>query len=256
MRTDSAELEAGRLTEKTIDNDPMLHERHRAFPEVFEDREHETILDTSAGIGVITKCIIDNYECEMHCNEIDAKCRSQLDKLPVVLTDYDLDAPDGLPFKDEHFDAILSLATLDHLINIDTFTQELLRVLRPDGRLYITTPNYASFYWLGPLLRGYSFHDPFAPAERYEFYAHIRYFTYYTLKQYLEHFGFVLDTVYLPLPWGSTRFAAMRQRRPLQAWVIRNAFRMMYHTSARWHQEPILCMAKAGQVARPRKVML
>ncbi len=32
--------------------------------------------------------------------------------------------------------------------------------MRPDGRLYITTPNYASLYWLIPILKGNTFHDP------------------------------------------------------------------------------------------------
>ncbi len=256
MRTDSAGLEAGRLEEVTIDNYPMLHERHRCFPEVFEKRGHKKILDTSAGIGVTAKRIIDNYDCEMHCNEVDEKCRTQLKTIDVQLTSYDLDAPEGLPFEDESFDAIVCLATLEHLINIDEFTRELFRILRPDGRLYMTVPNYASLYWLIPILKGNTFHDPLDEKERYEFYAHIRYFTYNTLERYLEHFGFVTDTVYMPLPWGSTRMERMRQKRPAAAFLIRNLFRMLYHLSPRWHQEPIQCMSKATLDRRMRKVIL
>ena len=39
MRTDSKELEATRTEGLTIENYPWLHERHRIFPAIFENRK-------------------------------------------------------------------------------------------------------------------------------------------------------------------------------------------------------------------------
>jgi hypothetical protein len=107
-----------------------------------------------------------------------------------------------------------------------------------------------------PMLRGRSFHDPFNERERYEFYAHIRYFTYYTLVQFLGHFGFTVDTVYLPLPEGSTRFQQIRNQSKLGALLIQNCFRLLYMTSPRWHQEPVICFSKGTANHKARRVIL
>jgi hypothetical protein len=107
-----------------------------------------------------------------------------------------------------------------------------------------------------PLLRGRSFHDPFDERQRYEFYAHIRYFTYYTLVQFLKHFELTVDTVYLPLPKGSTRFQQIRDHSKLAAFVIQNCFRILYMTSPRWHQEPVICFSKGMSDRKPQCVIL
>jgi SAM-dependent methyltransferase len=42
-----------------------------------------------------------------------------------------------LPFADASFDAVLSLATLEHVIGVEGFLAEVARVLRPDGLFYL-----------------------------------------------------------------------------------------------------------------------
>lgn len=255
MRTDSKALEAGRMEGLSFDYYPLLHERHRIFPEIFEQRCHKNILDISAGMGIIAKKITDNYPCTLSCNEVDGTCLKQLEKLPVNLTSFDLDSTEALPVADNSYDAILCLATIEHLVNIDHFITELHRILHKDGRLYLSVPNYAAFYWMIPLLRGKTFHDPLDAKSRYEFYAHIRYFTYRTLVDYMAHFDFTVDTVYLPLPEGSTHFLNIRSRSKLLAFLIRNFFRLLYILSPRWHQEPVICFAKSNP-GKMRKVIL
>jgi len=256
MRQDSQALEAGRMTGLTIENYPWLHERHRIFPEVFEDRRHQNVIDISAGIGIVAKRITDRYPCTMHCNEVDETCVSQLRQLPVQLQSFDLDSAAGLPLPDAAFDAVICLATIEHLVHVDTFVQELHRILTPDGRLYLSVPNYASLYWMIPLLRGRTFHDPFGERSRYEFYAHIRYFTYHTLIDYMAHFGFSPDTVYLTLPKGSSKFMSIRARSAAAAFVIQKGFGLLYRLSPRWHQEPVVCFAKGTGRGKPKKVVL
>jgi 2-polyprenyl-3-methyl-5-hydroxy-6-metoxy-1,4-benzoquinol methylase len=256
MRPDSQDLESGRMTGITLENYPWVHERHRIFPDIFENRNHKEILDISAGIGLVAKNTIDRYQCNMYCNEIDETCVSELRKLPVKLSSFDLDTGETLPLPDSAFDAVICLATLEHLVNLDHFITELHRILRVSGRLYISVPNYASLYWMIPLLRGRTFHDPFGDRSRYEFYAHIRYFTYQTLVEFMAHFGFTIDTVYLTLPKGSTKFQNIRARSTTLAFMIQKSFGLLYHLSPRWHQEPVICFAKGKFNGRPRKVIL
>ena len=44
MIRDAKILEASRMAGLSIDEYPLLHERHRVFPEIFEDRGHKKIV--------------------------------------------------------------------------------------------------------------------------------------------------------------------------------------------------------------------
>jgi len=257
MRVDAQNLESGRLEGLSIENYPWMHERHRVFPRVFENRNHKNIIDVSAGIGVTAKRIIDNYSCSLTCNEVEKICLEQLKKLNVKTTSFDLDNEKPFPLETGSFDAIVCLATLEHIILLDHFVEELKRILSENGRLYLTIPNYASLYWTVPfILTGKTFHDPFGERSRYEFYAHVRYFTYQTVVDFLKHFGFNVDTVYLPLPEGSTKFQDIKARSKVLACFIKTFFRLCYHLSPRWHQEPVICFSKNGYSQKPKKVIL
>jgi ubiquinone/menaquinone biosynthesis C-methylase UbiE len=46
-----------------------------------------------------------------------------------------------LSFQDDFFDAVVSFETIEHIKEAETFIQELHRVLKPEGALFISTPN-------------------------------------------------------------------------------------------------------------------
>lgn len=48
---------------------------------------------------------------------------------------------DTLPFPNQTFDAILAQHVIEHLSNVDTTLHEWRRVLKPNGRLALATPN-------------------------------------------------------------------------------------------------------------------
>lgn len=52
------------------------------------------------------------------------------------------------PYQDEQFDLVVSMDVIEHLPDPEPWLRELVRVLRPGGQLYLTTPNYGS---LSPL---------------------------------------------------------------------------------------------------------
>ncbi|NJK40809.1 MAG: class I SAM-dependent methyltransferase [Acaryochloridaceae cyanobacterium SU_2_1] len=53
---------------------------------------------------------------------------------------------EALPFEDNSFDLITSYQTLEHVESVSQCLQEMMRVLRPNGTLYIKCPDYNSFY--------------------------------------------------------------------------------------------------------------
>lgn len=51
-----------------------------------------------------------------------------------------------LPFKDNTFDAVVSLYTLEHVQDVGKVLSESVRVLKRGGYLYCVVPNYGSFW--------------------------------------------------------------------------------------------------------------
>ena len=259
MREDAIQLEETRLQDfDRIQNYPDFHERHRVFPAVFENRHHKRILDVAAGVGCAAQRVVERYPADILCNDITPKCLRILEQLGLPTVSFDLDNERVYPFPDGHFDAIISLSTIEHLIHVDHFVKEVYRILSTDGYLYISSPNYASLsFFKRFVLEGRTFHDPISKSlrQRYEFYAHVRYFTYRTLLEFVSSFGFVSDAVYLPLPAGSTRYQALYARSKPKALAFRYVMWLMYNLlSPRWASEPILCFRKAsGRVPFSRK---
>jgi SAM-dependent methyltransferase len=53
---------------------------------------------------------------------------------------------ESLPFADESFDIVYSANVLEHTENPEKVLQEAMRVLRPDGLLYMEMPNFLSYF--------------------------------------------------------------------------------------------------------------
>ena len=261
MRKDAIRLEESRVAERELPDFPLFKERHRVFPAVFEQRNHKRVLDLAAGIGYVTQRLMDDYPATVVSHDISPSCLKRLRARGAATLCFDLDnAEAGFPFPSGSFDAVISLVTIEHLLFVDEFLAEIRRVLCADGYLYISTPNYAAFEYLAePVLHGRTFHNPTSPAARYEFYAHVRYFTFKSLGLLLESNGFSLDSVYIALPEGSDRFNRLRERSRLAASTYRSLMwlKAMALPLSR-AVEPILCLQKTATVQPPRfrKVIL
>src|SRR5215212_3422956 len=101
------------------------------------------------------------------------RARTRLRDAELVLVEPD----EPLPFSDNTFDLVACIETLEHVRDVQLALSEIRRVLRPGGRLALTTP--ASARWR-VLFRGVE--HPFSP--------HIRSFTRRNLRSTLEAMGF------------------------------------------------------------------
>ncbi|MCU0561212.1 MAG: class I SAM-dependent methyltransferase [Desulfobacterales bacterium] len=113
------------------------------------------------------------------------------------------DVSTGLPFPDVSFDVVHTSELIEHLPDTRAFLQECLRVLRPDGRLVLSTPNL--HYWRNVVewLTGNQlfFVDYRAGQE-----GHIRYFCAKTLALLAREVGFRQIRLRTIGDWGGNNF--------------------------------------------------
>jgi ubiquinone/menaquinone biosynthesis C-methylase UbiE len=119
---------------------------------------------------------------ELHASDLTGADVSQvaLDRARTRLPDAKLvlvQPDEPLPFEDGEFDLVVCAETLEHVRDVQLALSEIRRVLRPGGRLALTTP--AASRWAF-LLRGPE--HPFSP--------HLRAFTRRSLRRILDTMGF------------------------------------------------------------------
>ncbi len=113
------------------------------------------------------------------------------------------DIEKGIEFESNLFDYVFAGEIIEHLYDTDYFLREVKRVLKPNGILILTTPNFLSFgrrlfYLFG---KGIFMEQSFSLPENAA--GHIRYFTFETLKDLLilhkfEQIAAFSDTVTFP----------------------------------------------------------
>ena len=88
-----------------------------------------------------------------------------------------------LPFEDNAFDLVLCAETIEHVRDLQSLLSEARRVLRPGGRLALTTPAHSRLTGLDLLARG--FERRFPPLS-----PHVRFLTRRSLASLLGELGF------------------------------------------------------------------
>ncbi len=107
-----------------------------------------------------------------------------------------------LPFKDEIFDTAVGGEIIEHVFDTVGFLREIMRVLKKNGVLVLSTPNIASLSNRSRMILGMDL--PALEVELDDKVGHIRFFTFASLKNLLIKNGYVItemksDIVIFPL---------------------------------------------------------
>lgn len=100
-----------------------------------EERSKITILDAGAGEGALSQELLKMgfavFACDLKPEQFKVK--------EIVCQKADLNQK--ISFENEFFEVVVSLETIEHLENPWQFIKEAYRVLKPGGKLILSTPN-------------------------------------------------------------------------------------------------------------------
>jgi ubiquinone/menaquinone biosynthesis C-methylase UbiE len=137
---------------------PQMREYVAIADRIAQDRPAR-ILDWGCGHGQVSAMLrergmqTDSFD---YAAGLDGVTKRQLPEYPEIEATLSPE-PVKLPYEDEQFDAVLSLGVLEHVADPDGSLDELRRILKPGGRLYVyKLPNRASYLeWIAKKLGWY-----------------------------------------------------------------------------------------------------
>jgi ubiquinone/menaquinone biosynthesis C-methylase UbiE len=114
------------------------------------------ILDIGCGDGRFSVAFANACHCDGVIGiDISRKLvKDANSRFPAAIATFD----PRLPFRDEQFGAVLCSELIEHLVDPDSLLTEIFRVLVPGGKLFLTTPNLASWINRISLLLGFQPH--------------------------------------------------------------------------------------------------
>jgi 2-polyprenyl-3-methyl-5-hydroxy-6-metoxy-1,4-benzoquinol methylase len=150
------------------------------------------VLEVAAGSGAFARRLVDLGFAVEACDLYPGDFR-----VPEVHCRF-ADLSDRLPYPDASFEYLSCLEGIEHLEDQFTFVRECARVLKPGGRLLLSTPNVLGlasrwrYFWTGffPLAV-----RPINEYRRSPVHDHIHLVTYYQLRYMLRTAGFTVEDV-------------------------------------------------------------
>lgn len=169
-------------------SDFKKYERNLVLERIYGKVTNKKILDVGAGNGLVSKFFVD-LGYEVYSIEWTKAGIENLKKIGVQGFQYDIES---IPydFPNDFFDEIFWGDNIEHLFFPETVAQEFYRILKPNGRLVVSTPNHGwiinrLYYLIKGVPRRTEGHQ--LPIWKWQ---HIRYFNSQELKKFLWHCGF------------------------------------------------------------------
>ena len=113
------------------------------------------ILDVGCGVGQVVRRLMESGH-EAHGVEVSEPNIAKAKKVSELCQLYD---GVRLPFNDDTFDSAGSLNVLEHVEQPEAFITELVRIVKPGGRIILSSPNFfraIGFRDYHPRMRGIS----------------------------------------------------------------------------------------------------
>jgi 2-polyprenyl-3-methyl-5-hydroxy-6-metoxy-1,4-benzoquinol methylase len=122
----------------------VQHARGKRFYKLIcryvKDTARLKVLDVGCGTGELL-AQFDRDRNDLYGVEPD-QTACKLARMLVPGSRIESVAGESLPFSDEYFDIVTSFHVLEHVESPERVISEMLRVLRPDGSLFVECPNY------------------------------------------------------------------------------------------------------------------
>lgn len=145
-----------------------------------------------------------------------------------------------LPFKNDTINLIIFNETFEHLrINPMYTLKELQRILSPQGRMILTTPNLYSLKNIIYFNLGKSFNDAYEEFNKLDsvgHMGHIREYTFHEMKKFLESAGFKIESHSYEIYQPSRKMIVgkmidfmhklMRKKRPFHVFVVKKVLKI------------------------------
>lgn len=127
---------AERTNEKSTSDNP-IYQRHLFAYENALPFIHGNVLEVGCGEGYGSKLLAPKAGKYTAVDKFVALNKDNLKDIEFI----QMNVPHMPAFKDNSFDVVVSFQVIEHIEDDHTFLKEIARVLKPGGKLIMTTPN-------------------------------------------------------------------------------------------------------------------
>jgi 2-polyprenyl-3-methyl-5-hydroxy-6-metoxy-1,4-benzoquinol methylase len=103
------------------------------------------VLDVASGTGYGSQMLAESAKSVKGLDYSQDAVNYSSEKYPAKNLEYICGNAEKMPFKDNQFDVVVSLETIEHLPRPDVFIKEVKRVLKDNGIFIVSTPNDDEF---------------------------------------------------------------------------------------------------------------
>jgi ubiquinone biosynthesis O-methyltransferase len=106
----------------------------------------EVVLDAGCGSGVVTAHMASKGVSAVGVDLVEDCVKFAARQFGNTSTCYLVASLDAMPFETDTFDKVVCMEVVEHLEHLEPVIQELHRILKPGGLLFITCPNKHSLW--------------------------------------------------------------------------------------------------------------